>query len=582
MAMEQYTDLDSLIGLSDIHWAVIHKNAPLLENGLSNKKLEKTREMLFSGDEERDRRIFVAGDFFYPPHKIESFPLQLNFDKGSSPLHFAAAIGDIEAIDLFIKYKSNLNVKDGVGATPLHLACLYGHLEVAKLLLNPKTKINQGTKTRKSLAFYDTGSTPLHAALSSGNINLVKWLIDNGADINLKTKFGCDAYFFAARGANPEIIQLLANLGLQIPNEGKYGNFPLLEAVKQNSYETVVALLKLGSPLKEPQGQQAPIITATKNNYLEIRTILIQYGAEPLDYNGNIIYAASSNDTTYIKEYYQAKKDINVINDGTTALKRAAAHGRIEAVKLLVHLGADININSDGTALHSALANQYYEIALLFLDQNADCSLVNDNGNNVLFNTVYANSPHRINMCKRMVALGANPHAISKHGITAYSIAKDKNDTEVMALFDNVSSKDAVDLKYKAPNSSLVLENLADKYDWKAVYQELWDELVPPSGDANSLQGELLRSIGKLSDEFYRNGNINWDTNKAVYLDMIAFLKTHLLDESIALEEKELKQAFIKLTHFNVVYYEKEASPHRKISEVVVRWCAAHKVLIKV
>ena len=584
MNIEEQKNLSDRIGLSDAHWAVINREYEQLEKILSNKATsaaDKTSEMLFTGQEQRDSRIFIAGDFFFPPDKIENFPLNINFDKGSYPLHFAAAMGDEAAINLLIKYKSNLNVKDGIGATPLHLACFYGQLVAAKLLLNSKTKINELTKTKKSLVFYDAGTTALHAALFSGNIDLVKWLIDQGADINLKTKFGCDAYFFAARSGNPKIVQLLADKGIQIPNLGVYGNFPLLEAVKKNSYETVELLLKLGSPIREPQGHEAPLMRAIENNYLDIRKLLIQHGAKPIDFKGNLSQAARSNDTTYINEYYQAKKDINKVFGDATALMSAAANGKIEAVQLLLSLGADVNINPGGTALHWALANNYYEIANLLLDHNADCSLVDDYGNSVLFNAISYKVPDRKTMVLRMIALGANPHSKSKHGGSAYSIAQRENDTEIIEIFDGVSSKNAVDLSYVAPAFSIVLKNLVDNYEWKSVYQELWDELVPPSGPSNSLQGQLLVCIGKLSDEFFRNGNINWDHNKANYLEMISFLKTHLLDGSISVNEKELQAAFVKLTHFNVVHYEKSESPHSKIAEIVVLWCAGHRDLIK-
>ena len=34
---------------------------------------------------------------------------------------------------------------------------------------------------------------------------------------------------------------------------------------------------------------------------------------------------------------------------------------------------------------------------------------------------------------------------------------------------------------------------------------------MPESGNAASLQGELVRLIGRLASEYYRNGNMNWD-----------------------------------------------------------------------
>ena len=45
---------------------------------------------------------------------------------------------------------------------------------------------------------------------------------------------------------------------------------------------------------------------------------------------------------------------------------------------------------------------------------------------------------------------------------------------------------------------------------WWEEQPRLWKELVPRSGQAGTIQGELIRCTGKLTDEAYRNGNVNW------------------------------------------------------------------------
>lgn len=583
MTSAQHTELSESIGLSELHWAVINEDYDTLENALKSKDKginAQTTDWLFTVHEQEDSRIFIAGDFFYPPDKIEYFPLRLNLDKKTRPIHIAAAKGDVKALELFAQYKSNPNVKDGVGATPLHLACFHGHLEAAKLLLNEKTDVNAGTKTKKSLVFYDADTTPLHAALTSGHAELCRWLIEQGADIHQETKYGCSAYFFAARSGNAEVIQILADHGLKIPEMGSYRNFPLVEAVETGNYEAVELLLKLGSPIREPQGSEAPLNKAVQQNNLKIRELLISYGAKPIDYKGNISRAARSNDTTYIREYHQAGHDINKVFDNATALMTAAATGNKDTVELLLALGADVNVNPGGTALHWAMANDHYEIASLLLDHKADCSLVDQHGNSVLFGAMHKNIPDRFNMIRKMISQGANPQNKSRHGVSAYAFAEEMGDQELLKLFDNMEAGEAIDLSFQAPQKSKVLDNLPAEYDWKSTYNALWDELVPPSGEAHSVQGELMRSIGKLGDEFFRNGNINWDHNKAFYMEMIDYLKKYLLDGSIPMEEKEISESLRKMSHFNVVNYPKNDQPHHKISQAVVQWCVAHKELI--
>ena len=51
--------------------------------------------------------------------------------------------------------------------------------------------------------------------------------------------------------------------------------------------------------------------------------------------------------------------------------------------------------------------------------------------------------------------------------------------------------------------------------------KNLWDTKVPASGQADTLQGELLREVEKLRTEAMDNGNLNWDDNFAFFCDNI-------------------------------------------------------------
>jgi len=49
----------------------------------------------------------------------------------------------------------------------------------------------------------------------------------------------------------------------------------------------------------------------------------------------------------------------------------------------------------------------------------------------------------------------------------------------------------------------------------------IWKNLVPKSGQANSIQGEILRVIEKLREEAQGNGNINWDDRFEMFVDFL-------------------------------------------------------------
>ncbi len=44
-----------------------------------------------------------------------------------------------------------------------------------------------------------------------------------------------------------------------------------------------------------------------------------------------------------------------------------------------------------------------------------------------------------------------------------------------------------------------------------AQFQQLWDYLVPPSGRAQTAQGEIIRIAGRIRHEIMGNGCQNWD-----------------------------------------------------------------------
>jgi hypothetical protein len=59
---------------------------------------------------------------------------------------------------------------------------------------------------------------------------------------------------------------------------------------------------------------------------------------------------------------------------------------------------------------------------------------------------------------------------------------------------------------------------------------EIWRNYVPKSGQAETVQGELMRAVERLRDEASRNGNGNWDNGFELLLD---YLGNHLCDTAV-------------------------------------------------
>jgi hypothetical protein len=117
---------------------------------------------------------------------------------------------------------------------------------------------------------------------------------------------------------------------------------------------------------------------------------------------------------------------------------------------------------------------------------------------------------------------------------------------------------------------------MGKQYEWTVEHDRLWEALVPKRGQAETLQGELVRIAGKLTDEAYRNGNINWgpDCEK-----MWRFVGRHLDDpatfppEERALIRAEIEKIIRDRDNPDVSGH---GSPYYVVSEKVVDWCMAH------
>jgi ankyrin repeat protein len=130
----------------------------------------------------------------------------------------------------------------------------------------------------------------------------------------------------------------------------------LHSAVVTDDLEAIRQHIKAGSDLNvlEPTRASSPLITAAFLGKIEAAKILINAGAE-LNYRNA---------------------------DGSTALHTAAAFGKTEAAKMLIDAGADLNLknNQGSTALHTAAFFCRVEIVEILLEKGADKTIKNKAG----------------------------------------------------------------------------------------------------------------------------------------------------------------------------------------------------------
>lgn len=109
-------------------------------------------------------------------------------------------------------------------------------------------------------------------------------------------------------------------------------------------------------------------------------------------------------------------------------------------------------------------------------------------------------------------------------------------------------------------------------------YADLWARLVPRGGQAETVQGELVRAIGRLASECYRNGSTNWDDGFRAFAE---FAERHVRDASVFDESTicGIEQDLAEIQR----YGEEEEPPYEegedafdRLTDRVVEWCRVH------
>lgn len=108
---------------------------------------------------------------------------------------------------------------------------------------------------------------------------------------------------------------------------------------------------------------------------------------------------------------------------------------------------------------------------------------------------------------------------------------------------------------------------------FEAEAAQLWRTYVPRSGQAATVQGELIRAVEKLRDEAQRNGNCNWDGGFEI---LAGFLRSRLVDSGIfsAQVVAEIEHDANRLLSFE--YPEIDDGPYDRLTDRVVEWARAH------
>lgn len=154
-----------------------------------------------------------------------------------TPLHVAADHGSAVAAAVLLdgrKDTSLLELESDRGETPLARAATRGHAPVVQLLL--KAKANAGHRN-----FW--GQSPLQLAAHSGHVGCAAVLLDCGAQVGSAAQDGTTPLYSASDRCFPQVVELLLAHGADVKVLSAGGRTPLHTAAERGCAEAVDALV---------------------------------------------------------------------------------------------------------------------------------------------------------------------------------------------------------------------------------------------------------------------------------------------------------------------------------------------------
>ena len=357
-------------------------------------------------------------------------------DLGVTPLWLACSNASAGLVEILVNAGAATNSTQLAGETALMRCARTGNVAAVQALLAHGANVNATHPQR--------GQTALMWALEERHPETARILIEHGADIHAHSKNGFTPLLYAARQGDLESASLLVEKGADVNEPAPGGLTALLVAADSGREALAIFLLEKGAnpDAADPDGLTALHYSMRKGisilrgvvhdglgadidyllrpNMAELVKSLLDHGANPnarikadlirlryhdlpqLGLSGAtpFLLAAATGDVGIMKTLLAKGADPKLAtNDNTTPLMVAAGvghredrpkdeeKGALEAVKLMVELGADVNAanrslpttspfhqvsESDGlTAMHGAAYTGANEIIQFLAEKGA-------------------------------------------------------------------------------------------------------------------------------------------------------------------------------------------------------------------
>ncbi len=279
-----------------------------------------------------------------------SVPLLASMDIAhSSDIANAAQKGNNTAIRTLIEGGGAVDEPQIDGTTALHWAVHFDDIEAAQLLIRAGASVSVANRA---------GATPMRLATINGSAAMIKTLLEAGADPNAPlTQHGDTALMMVARTGKPGAIQVLLDNGAEVNTQEAWGGTTALMWAISEHHPVAVEML-------------------------------VEYGAE-VNVTSKVVPVPGRRgvEGTKPENFDPDQERVGYANGGLTPLLFASREGELEAARLLIAAGADVNaIAADGkNPLGLAIYNGHYELASFLVDSETDVNHADAEGFPPLF-----------------------------------------------------------------------------------------------------------------------------------------------------------------------------------------------------